>query len=84
MKLKDLDKVNELVKIILYLKFENDKIGECLETREYSDFVGVLTSIIGHIDVKYLVDMLEQIKSDNDARIEAINQELKELGVEGK
>jgi hypothetical protein len=84
MKINDLEKVNELVEEQEDIVHQNDEIEKLLECYEkyYSIVqVGDEDDCI-YVDIKYIVTMFEQIKKDNNARIEKIMLELKKLGVD--
>ena len=83
MTLKDLEKINELVDEKEVTNYKNNEIKKFLERHEeYSGVqVGDEDDYI-FVNKKYVVAMFEKIKKDNDALIEKVNQELKELGVE--
>jgi Ni,Fe-hydrogenase maturation factor len=83
MKLNDLGKVKELVDKKEATNYKNNEIKKFLERHEEDIDVEVWGKG-GYIfvDKEYVVAMFEKIKKDNDAIIEKVKQELKELGVE--
>jgi len=84
MEINDLEKVNELIeeqKDIVHKNDEIEKLLECYEKYYSIVQVGVEDNYI-YVDREYIVTMLEQVKKDNNARIEKIILELKKLGVD--